>query len=297
MPALRWPQWLGLIVLVAAWGGAFLLIQIALASLTPTQITAGRTWIGCLILVSLSFLGGKRLSREPSHWRYFVALAIVGNCAPFMLIAWGQQFIASSEAGILLAIVPLQVIVLAHFVVPGERLYWRKGLGFTLGFVGIIVLFEPRNVANLFAESAALAKLAVLGGATCYAVATVLAQKQPSRDPQGSAAAVLILASIIMLVVLIAADPSAPTTVSLDAGLAVLGLGAFATGLATAVYFYLAKTAGASFLSLTNYLVPVFAVALGTLVAGEDLGLNAWAALAIILAGLAIGQSPGRTSA
>ena len=79
--------------------------------------------------------------------------------------------------------------------------------------------------------------------------------------------------------------------------LAVVALGAFATGLATAVYFYLAKTAGAAFLSLTNYLVPIFAVAVGTLVAGEQLGVNAWAALAIILVGLAMGQRSPRVGA
>ena len=297
MPATRWRQWLALTILVAAWGGAFLLIQIAVASLSPTQITAGRTWIGCVILLGLSLAAGKGLVRDPRHWRYFIALAIFGNCAPFMLIAWGQQFIASGEAGILMAVVPLQVLVLAHFFIPGEQLHWRKTIGFTLGFLGIIVLFEPQNLAGLFDEAAAVAKLAVLCGATCYAIATVLAQKQPNKDPQQSAAGVLILASLIMLVALIADDPSIPTKVPTAATLAVVGLGAFSTGLATALYFYLAKTAGATFLSLTNYLVPIFAVAMGTLIAGEDLGWNAWGALAIILFGLAMGQRPAKERA
>ncbi len=297
MAAPRWPQWLALIILVAAWGSAFLLVQIAVASLSPTQITAGRIWIGCAILVSLTLLAGKRLPREMSHWRYFIALAVFGNCAPFMLIAWGQQFIASGEAGILMAVVPLQVIVLAHFFVPGEELHWRRVLGFSLGFAGVIVLFEPQNLAGLFTAAASVAKLAVLGGATCYAIATILAQKQPSRDPQQSAAGVLILSSLMMLAVLLGTEANMPEDVPLAAMLAVVALGAFATGLATAVYFYLAKTAGAAFLSLTNYLVPIFAVAVGTLVAGEQLGVNAWAALAIILVGLAMGQRSPRVGA
>ncbi len=294
MPARRWTHWLALMVLVAAWGGAFLLVQIAVATLTPTQITAGRIWIGCLILVGLLLLVGKRLSLKAAHWRYFLALAVIGNCAPFLLIAWGQQFIASGEAGILMAIVPLQVIVLAHFLIPGERLHWRKVAGFSLGFVGVVILFEPQNVTGLFDQAAAIAKLAVLGGATCYAAAAILAQKQSNRDPHQSAAGVLIIGSVIMLAALLLSEPGLPRQVSPAAGLSVLGLGAFATGLATALYFYLAHHAGASFLSLTNYLVPLFAVAVGTLIAGERLGVNAWGALAIILVGLAISQRSAR---
>lgn len=286
----HWRQWLALLFLVAAWGSAFLLVQIAVTSLTPVQITAGRMWIGCAILVGLLFINGKRLSAARDHLPYFIALAIFGNCAPFMLIAWGQQFIASSEAGILMAIVPLQVILLAHFLIPGERLHWRKILGFTLGFAGVVILFEPQSMAALFDEASALAKLAVLAGATCYAIAAILAQKQPNKDAHQSAAGVLVLSSLIMLIALVITDPTPPSHIPPAAVLSVIALGAFATGLATALYFYLAKTAGASFLSLTNYLVPIFAVAMGTLVADEDLGINAWGALIVILVGLGIGQ-------
>jgi len=294
--ALGWRQWLALAFLVGAWGSAFLLVQIALASLTPAQITAGRMWVGCTILVGMLFLTGKRLPRHSGDWIYFVALAVFGNCAPFILIAWGQQFIASSEAGILMSIVPLQVILLAHFLIPGEQLHWRKVLGFTLGFAGVVILFEPPNMTGLFEQASALAKLAVLCGATCYGIAAILAQKQPNKDPHQSAAAVLILSSIIMLVTLLATDRSPPVNVPAAATFAVIALGAFATGMATALYFFLAKTAGASFLSLTNYLVPVFAVAMGTLVAGEKLSVNAWGALLVILLGLGISQrAPVRT--
>jgi drug/metabolite transporter (DMT)-like permease len=292
MAATGWRQWSALLFLVGAWGGAFLMVQIAVASLTPVQITAGRMWVGCAILVGLLLLQRKRFSAQSADWLYFIALAIFGNCAPFMLIAWGQQFIPSSEAGILMAIVPLQVILLAHFLIPGEQLHWRKILGFTLGFAGVVILFEPTSVTGLLDEASALAKLAVLGGATCYGIAAVLATRQPNKDPHQSAAGVLVLSSLIMLIAVMVTDPYPPRDVPAAAVLAVLALGAFATGMATALYFFLAKSAGASFLSLTNYLVPVFAVALGTLVAGEKLSVNAWGALAIILVGLAISQRP-----
>jgi len=68
--------------------------------------------------------------------------------------------------------------------------------------------------------------------------------------------------------------------------LAVLGL--LCTGYATVVYFQLIRRAGATFLSLINYLIPVWAVLVGTLALGERLPAVAWLAMLAVLAGVAL---------
>ena len=67
------------------------------------------------------------------RWLPFAALALVGNCAPFYLITWGQQFIDSALAGILIAMMPLATLVLAHFWVAGERMTRNRVAGFAPG--------------------------------------------------------------------------------------------------------------------------------------------------------------------
>ncbi|MEI2420329.1 DMT family transporter, partial [Arthrospira platensis SPKY2] len=109
--------------------------------------------------------------RDPRHWGYFLAMGISGNALPFLLIAWGQQHVASGEAGILMAMVPLMVIVLAHFLLPGERLNLPRIAGFTLGFAGVVVLIGPQHLGGLLSQDAQLARLALLGATASYAVA------------------------------------------------------------------------------------------------------------------------------
>jgi drug/metabolite transporter (DMT)-like permease len=86
--------------------------------------------------------------------------------------------------------------------------------------------------------------------------------------------------------------PQAPLPVVVAIGF----LGLLGTGIASILYFHLIEQTGARFTSLLNYLVPVWAVMLGTLVLGEELKLTAWLSLALILSGLVLmrNSAPGR---
>jgi drug/metabolite transporter (DMT)-like permease len=73
---------------------------------------------------------------------------------------------------------------------------------------------------------------------------------------------------------------------------AALWLAVVSTALADILYFRLIASAGPTFFSLINYIVPVVAAAAGVAVLGEVMPGTALAALALILAGLALGQRP-----
>jgi drug/metabolite transporter (DMT)-like permease len=63
------------------------------------------------------------------------------------------------------------------------------------------------------------------------------------------------------------------------------------------VYFSLVARAGATFLSMINYLIPVWAVILGALALGERLPARAFAALGLILAGIVVARWQRRATA
>jgi drug/metabolite transporter (DMT)-like permease len=69
----------------------------------------------------------------------------------------------------------------------------------------------------------------------------------------------------------------------------VIALGVFPTALATIVYMAIARKVGAAFIALVNYAVPVVAALIGVAL-GEDLGLTAWLALAVILIGIFVAR-------
>ncbi len=144
---------------------------------------------------------GLALPPPGRRWLPFAALAILGNCLPFYLIAWGQQFIDSALAGILIAIMPLATLVLAHFFIAGERMTApRARSGFATGFAGIVVLMGPAALAGLGGSPVkALAQAAVLAGALCYAGNSVLARRTIATDFLVASTAVLIVAAALMV--------------------------------------------------------------------------------------------------
>ena len=284
-------DWLGMIALVIMFGSAFMLTKISVQDYPPSVVTAGRIIIAAVVLIFFSTVRRDSFSFIKNHWLLLIALAFFGNCLPFYLISWGQQTVESGIAGILMAIMPLTTIVLAHFFVVGEKLTTNRVIGFLLGFIGIVVLFGPSAIANIETDiDKLIAKLAILLGAVSYAINTIIAKRLPNESFVALSAAVLSIASIMMLPAMFIPDQTWQLTVNSIEFASLLLLGIFPTAIATVIYFAVIARVGPSFLSQINYLIPVWAVIIGVLFLNEKIGLNAIIALIIILAGIAIAQ-------
>lgn len=277
--------------LVVMWGSSFLLIKIALATFTPEGLVSGRLAIAAIVLLAVQVVTRRRFPRDRRAWGYFVALAVTGNVLPFWLISWGQQGIDSGLAGILMAVMPLTTIALAHVFVEGERLSAARIAGFGLGFAGIVVLTGPEALLALGGRgSSFLSELAVLGGAVCYAANTILARRRPKGDSLTASTAVLSLAAILMLCVSPGVVPPLTAPLGPLAAAAVAFLGLASTALGTIVVFKLIDLAGPGFMSLTNYLIPPWAVLVGFVFLGEVPEWPAIVALGLILAGILVAE-------
>jgi len=280
-----------MIALVIMFGSAFLFTKISVQEYPPTIVAAGRITIAALVLIVLAIIRRESFSFVKQYWLLLVSLAFFGSCLPFFLISWGQLTVDSGIAGILMAIMPLTTIVLAHFFVSGETLTTNRVIGFVLGFVGILILFGADAWAKLDSDATRLiAMLAILLGAVSYAVNTIIAKRLPDESFVALSAAVLTIASIMMLPAVLLVDSDWQlSTMSLEFGSLVI-LGIFPTAFATIIYFAVIARVGPSFLSQINYLIPVWAVIIGVLFLNERIGMNAIIALIIILAGIAIAQ-------
>jgi drug/metabolite transporter (DMT)-like permease len=284
-------HWLLLLALVAMWGSAFALTAIAVQSFTPATLVAARLVGAAAFLSALVWLRGKRFPRERRFWAFALAIALAGNVVPFWLISFGQQEIDSGLAGILMGIMPLAVMVLAHFLVAGERLSPVKAAGFLLGFAGLVVLIGPAALLEVQGHGTLLLyELAALGGALCYAVNTIIARNRPPADPLVAAAAVTLVGALIMLPI---GGPGAPAQLAAapPGALVVLAaLSLIATGIATVVFLKLVAIAGPSFTSFINYLIPVWALLVGMAFLAEQPGLATLAGLVLILGGIALSE-------
>ena len=291
-------NWLGLIALVAMFGSAFLLTKIAVQEVPPVMVVAGRIVIGAIVLLTISYAQGERLTQLKPYWLLLLALALTGNCIPFFVITWGQQYVDSGLAGILMAMMPLTTVVLAHFFVEGEKITRNKTVGFILGFIGVVILMQPElSLRSEFNWIQLIAMMSILTGAISYAANSVIAHSLPKLSLSLISAGVLLMASAVIVPLSLSAGFAWMAETSIDAIVSVILLGIFPSGLATIIYFSVIRHAGPAFLSQINYLIPVWAVVLGVLLGGEQLSIHAVIALVVILAGIAIAQRNRSASA
>ncbi len=288
-------DWALLLALVAMWGSSFMFNKLSVATVPPATIVAARLGLGALTLVILLYARGQRLPKPGRVWGSYALLAVLGNALPFLLITWGQKIVDSALAGIFMAVMPLATLVLAHFLVQGERMTLRSAAGFALGFAGIVFLMEPAAATALGGISIqVLSQLAVLGGALCYAANSVLARLLIKSDFLVAATGTVLVATAVMVPAALIIDrpwTAHPGYASLGA---IVWLGIGPTAIATICYFRLISLAGPTFMSLVNYMSPAVAVFLGVTLLGETPGVSAYAGLILILVGIALSQWRGR---
>ncbi len=290
-PAPSLMDWALITLLGVIWGASFMAVTLSLETVGPIWVAAGRIGLAAVAICVVARLMGEGLPSwsapsGPRIWAHAVGMGLFSNAAPFLLLAWGQQHVASGFAGITMAVIPLFTLALAHFLVPGERMTGPRAAGFAMGLCGVVLLIGPGVLA---AEGAVAARLACLAAAACYAIGSIVTRRCPPVALVRFSAAALLAAAVMAVPTALVLDgvPRPGTGIS---GLALLYLGLGPTALATLILVRVIRSAGPAFLSQVNYQVPVWAVIFGVMLLGESLPPQFLGALALILAGLAISR-------
>ena len=279
-------DWLAIAVLGLVWGGTFIVISFALQGYGPLTVACARTSFGAITLLLALAVMRQTLPRGRAVWRYILPAGVLSTALPFFLLSWAQGFVPSAFAGLSMAAVPLFVLPLAHLF-SDEPMTARKLLGFSLGFAGIVIVLGPDALAG---QSDLLPRAACFAAALCYAVSSILTRRCPKVDPVGFSAATLIVGACVLLPAMLIFE-GRPHWAGTVPGLAIVFLGLAPTAIAALLRVQIIRRVGSGFMTLTNYQVPLWSMAFGTLLLGESLPHSFFAALALILLGMAISQS------
>ena len=285
-------NWFLLILLSAIWGGAFTLNKIALDLYTPEVIVAGRLIVGSAFLIILIYFIYKRFSFNLSQLNYYLFMSLVGIVIPFIAIINGQRNIDSAMAGILMATMPITTILLSHFFLADKKINQQKFIGFLISFFGVFILIyrEDLFINNSFSKTL-ISQLQVMLGSTLYSIAAIYGKKYKMTDPVSASTGTILFATFFMLIYLIFIDESNVSIPMLLVNYNILLLGILCTAIATIIYFQILQTAGASFLSIMNFLIPLWAILFGILILNDDFSWNYIFGLLIILSGIKLANS------
>jgi drug/metabolite transporter (DMT)-like permease len=277
--------WLLFIAMSLLWGTPYLFIKIAVVELDPTFMVFARLAMAAFILLPLG-IARKALNVTRQHAPILLAIAVFGIALPFFLIAYGERYVTSSFAALLIAADPLFIVVLALKVDQSERASGWRLLGLVIGFIGVAALVGLSLSGD---PLEALGAAMVLGAALCYAISALLFKRLPGVSPIGATAITLTTASLVLLpfaaLNVPRTMPSPPVLGSL------IALGLVCTALAYVIYYSLIVEAGATRAALITYVNPAVAVILGVIILSEPVTVGTVVGFVLIIVGCAMSTS------
>ena len=290
-PTITRSSWISVLALGLVWGASFLFIELALAGIGPFWLAASRILLAGAVTTAVWRARGCTFYTSPARAPLPLLLAVgaMSSALPFMAISWGQQVVTSGFAGVSMAAVALMVLPLAHVFVPGERMTLRRTIGFLTGFVGVVVLIGPEALASTGREGEVWGQLACLAAAACYAVSSILMRRIPPVDPLGLSAVTLWIGGAIVTMAALMTE-GLPPLPGREVVAVLVTLGLVQTAAANLLRIVVIRSAGPTFMSLTNYMVPLWSVILGVLILNEPTEPTLFVAMALILAGVLLSQ-------
>ena len=280
-------NWALLIALSVIWGGSFYFGRVAVLEIPPFTVVFFRVFLAAITLWLIMVLSGRAIPLGKHFVYSMLLLSIINNVIPFSFILYGQKEIGAGLAALVNAMTPIWTLIIANFLTLDEKFSANRVAGIILGFVGVGVLMGADILAGLLAS--ALAQGMVLIATISYGFAGVFGKTLKQYGPTSIATGQLTASSLLMLPIALYVDtPWELATPSILAIISVIGIAVLCTALAYVIYFTILESAGATFLSLVTFLVPVSAIVLGALLLGEKLTVYQLIGMVLIAAGLVV---------
>jgi len=282
-------NWIKFILLGALWGSVFLWIKIAQQELGTLSIVAFRVSFALIGYVIIFFALKRKLPLR-KYWKTFLILSLFNITIPFIIISWSQRYVSSGMSSILNSTSTLITFMLAHWLIPDDKLSPAKAIGLILGFGGVVILMSDQMSSGQ--GQILIGQIGMLAGAMCYALGSIYARIKAQDIPaEIIAMGQAVFGALVMIPLAVSVEapfqfPRLPIT-----WLAVIALGILCTCFSHLLFFSLLKSIGTR-AQMVTYVMVFFAVSLGIIFLGETPGWQFFAGGTLVFAGILIVNNP-----
>lgn len=283
-------DWILLLFLVLVWGSSFVSIKYIVEYISPIWIAAMRLIIAAILMGLFAFWRKIRLPNTKKEWIACAAMGVLGTALPFMLINHATQFLPSSIAGLMMATVPIQVMLLSLIFLPEEKATPLRILGLVAGFLGVAaVILGNKNQEAATAAFSILPFILLIMATSGYASNSLISRRVLDMPAMTKSLGVLIFAALSATFCALIFEP-VPNTPNLGAWAALLYLALLPTWATTIVLYALLDRTSAAFVASSNYFIPAASIIFGTVLFKEQLSIPQFIGFGVILLGVGISE-------
>lgn len=281
-----------LILLSLIWGGSFYFIKVLLNDFGPWTIAFLRSGAGLIVVVLIMVAFRKPFDLRKIPWIPMAAMALINTAVPWAIIGFSETRLTSSMASILNATTPIWTIFVGmlFFKNVSTRMQW---LGISIASVGLIVLLGINPESMISVDM--IGFIGMLTASLCYGIGSQLSKRLLGGYSMYQITFGTLLTCMISSgSMAFATEPvSFANVISLSNIPMIIGLGAFGSGVAYILFYYIIQNGSAEFATMVTYLVPCTALIWGYSLLNEDITWNLLAGLFIVLGGVYLaGRKP-----
>ncbi|MBI5489282.1 MAG: DMT family transporter [Deltaproteobacteria bacterium] len=272
-------------LLSVAFGANVVAIRIAVVSFGPLTLAGLRFLVGGLIVAAWARAAGEPLALSGARLRRALVFSVV-FAVQLGLFYLGMQRTLASRGSLIGNVQPFVVLLLAHFLLPGERITVRRVVGVLLGFAGVLTLFldqETTTAAVRSGDFIVLAAVIVWAGTTVWLKRIIddYSSFQLSFYPMAVTAVLLLSAGVVW-------DQPMVGDVT-GAALGALGYQAGIAGVGFVAWNAVFRRYGAVAINSFLFLQPIAGVGLGAALLGEPFASHGvLVGLPLVVLGIAI---------
>ena len=273
-----------LVLAMLLWASSFVALKLAFRGYHPMQVIFGRMLIAslCFIVFIPAF---RRIEWRRHDLKYLLIMAVCEPCLYFIFEAKALELTSASQAGMITAMLPLLVAILAWSILK-ETIRRQTLIGFTMAILGACWLSVASEI-TAEAPNPLLGNFCEFLAMVCAAGYTIaLKHLSDHYPPLFLTAFQAFLGCLFFFPFLLIPDIGFPRHLETTPLLAVLYLGTFITFGAYACYNFGVSRIPASQAAGFVNLIPVFGVLLGMLVLGERLNAEQWLACGLVFCGV-----------
>lgn len=260
------------------WGSTYLAVKFGIESFPPFLMGAIRFSIaGSALYVAMRLLG----SPNP-NWQEWRGSAIVGLLLPAIghgTVCYVQQTVSSSLAALSIATVPIWMAIFSS--IWGHHITRQEWLGIAVGLVGIMLL----NMGGTLHGDYVSALLLILAAAS-WSFGSVWGKHLTQPKGLMAAAAQMLAGGTLLFVWSALVGETWPTQISQKSWGAMVFLIMLGSLVAYSAYQWLLKNVRPLVASSNTFVNPMVAFAVGIWLGNENVAVNEYIALAVILVGV-----------
>src|ERR1039458_4122251 len=275
-------------VVVVAWGTNWPVTKTLVREMSPLWSTALRCGIAAAVLAMLLWLRGEFIIPKRGDVPVVLSTSLLHMTAYSALIATGLQFLPAGRAIVLGYTTPIWV-TFGPRIFLSEAITTRRAIGVCLGLAGLAVIFSPGSL-NWSDRHSLVGSGLIMLAAFCWAANIVYVRAHKWISTPFQLVFWQVLLACIILSILAALVDGAPR-ISWRPGLVALLLfsGIVCTALAHWAMSMVNRSLPAVTTSLGLLATPALGIVSGATFLGEAFEPSLFAALALIMGGIAIG--------